>query len=274
MLLMLCGCFSKPTVPMAEPDACTFEWGDLVRLDTVSDAAADELGAWLAPDGLTIWFSRVGTPGVLVASRASTEEAFGMPDNVALAQADADGEVALSDDGLEIWFNRYLSNFDIVHATRATPSGTFGNYTPEIDLGKNEASATFTADRLELVLAVNDVGNGNTDLYVAKRAAPGAAFTTALLLDNINTLASDERPAITGDGLTLYFASWRTAVTRVYYATRPDRDSQFSSAKLFEPTNLEVEMTSPAVTLDGNIVVVSAKMSASYDLYAVTRSCR
>lgn len=79
--------------------------------------------------------------------------------------------------------------------------------------------------------------SGNADIYVAKRSAPDAPFSSPRRVDALSTSALETSPVISGDALTLYWASDREGGQGdldIWFATRADRTGSPWSA----PQNL------------------------------------
>jgi len=93
-------------------------------------------------------------------------------------------------------------------ATRTWSVPTIVGITP----GHSKSDASFTPDRLTIVFTDDD------DLYMAKRAAIGSAFTVTALT-SLNTAMIEKSPEISADGETIYFASDRAGTYDIYVST-------------------------------------------------------
>src|SRR5262245_48718825 len=79
---------------------------------------------------------------------------------------------------------------------------------------------TLTDDRLELYF------NFQADIFVATRASVGAPWSAPVRVAELSSTANETTPEITGDGLTIYFASDRVGTLGgedIWIATRRAR---------------------------------------------------
>lgn len=92
---------------------------------------------------------------------------------------------------------------------------------------------TLTEDLLEIYFTSRrDGGSGSTDLWFARRASRDAPFDPPEPLVELNTDAFESSPAISRDGLTLWFGSEREGGlgdVDVWVSTRADRDAPWSA---------------------------------------------
>jgi len=95
--------------------------------------------------------------------------------------------------------------------------------------------------------------SGSKLLYTATRAAASATFSNVAVLANVNT--SDQyNPVVTSDGLTLFFASYRTTGVGdndIYQATRTALTADFTDTRLTPNVNSSASEVQPYVTRDG-----------------------
>ena len=99
------------------------------------------------------------------------------------------------------------------------PDGTFGNArpVPELNSPQGDQRPSIRFDGLEVFFysnrpgsTVDASGNATTDIWVATRKDVRDAWDAPVNLGSVvNTGAADFNPHISGDGLTLYFASSR-----------------------------------------------------------------
>jgi hypothetical protein len=94
---------------------------------------------------------------------------------------------------------------------------------------------------------------GTKQLFTATRTGAAAPFTHVAILANVNT-DNQYNPAITGDGLTLFFASYRAAGigdNDIYQATRSTPTGDFGDVRLAPNVNTLASEVQPYVTRDG-----------------------
>lgn len=93
---------------------------------------------------------------------------------------------------------------------RCDPSKPFGAAMPVAELtttgtSSSDTSPWLTADELSVYFASNRAGGvGSFDIYLATRADRNAAWGAPALVAGVNTTGPEQRPTLTGDGLTMY----------------------------------------------------------------------
>jgi hypothetical protein len=92
---------------------------------------------------------------------------------------------------------------------------------------------SLTSDLLEIYFTSDRPGGlGQGDIWVAQRATPTGVFDTPSLVSTINSANSETSPAISGDGLTLWFSSDRAGTLGgfdIWISTRADRQSAWTT---------------------------------------------
>lgn len=160
-----------------------------------------------------------------------------------LNTAASESAPTLSDDGLELFFNR---EGDILRATRGAPTARFGAATLFIpgafgaDLGNEDRDLIYTVR-----------GNGRTTFLIRSRAKPGLNdFAAPRSLDELTPPASAGWPSLSRDGLELYFETGEDLPTS--FAHRASRDAPFSTpVPLTELGNA----SDPDVSPDGQLLL-------------------
>ena len=121
----------------------------------------------------------------------------------------------VSPDNLRMYYLRTEpgSYWRIKFTQRNSESDPWGAPTniSEINALGHVTSPSLTADELAIFFMSSDVaGNvGSYDIYMADRVDKSQAFGNVRNLGEVNTSASEARPGISPDGLTLYFSSNR-----------------------------------------------------------------
>ena len=87
--------------------------------------------------------------------------------------------------------------------------------------GIDDDDPALSRDQLEIFF--DSFRGGNDDLYTAHRASIAEPWTTPVPLTAINTPSAEEHPALSANGLTLYFTSARGGDSNVWMTTRADR---------------------------------------------------
>lgn len=287
---LLCGCgrwgFSDR---QAERDAAA---------DTLSDGAPCQLGPFgspvllssiatgseesnpsLSPDELTMYFSsnRNGSQqrAIWMTTRAARTADFGAPTLVAeLDSSQDDRDPEITDDGLTIyWASKRLGNEDLFFATRAAITAPFvdqGVLTIIGNAGTPNLTPAVTPDDLTLLFGQNGV-----DIALATRPNRSAAFTFQRLVSEVNAPPTDLAPAISDDGLELFFDSYRTGPDVIYTARRASTSDPFGAPTALlalDPGGLGAG--SPELSSDGRTLYFDRYDGTSIDIYAATRDCR
>jgi len=145
------------------------------------------------------------------------------------------------------------------------------------------ASVAISADGLELYfVSERAAGSGSADLWVAKRPTTEDDWGTPENLGpTVNSDAWDSEPAISADGLSLYFNSDRPGghgEHDIWVTTRPTTEDDWST-----PVNLDPPVNSPSwdsepfITADGLSLYFDSTRPGGYgdsDMYVVTRPTR
>ena len=97
---------------------------------------------------------------------------------------------------------------------------------PELNSAGDDMSARLSADELTVVLSrATTLGQ---DLYIATRASTSEPFSAPALLATVNSIATDESPSLSPDGLVLALESTRnTGTYRVFTSRRASVDATF-----------------------------------------------
>lgn len=159
---------------------------------------------------------------------------------------------------------------------QSPPFGPFGAARPLTELGSPSQNPTLTRDLLEIYFTSDRAGSvGRNDTWVAKRSQAEEAFDTPELVPVVNSTSEDSSPAISADGLTLWFASNRSGgigETDIWVSTRSDRNTPWN-----EPTPV-IELNTPDFDLPrplGNhglqMPISSGSSDETYRLRLATR---
>jgi Tol biopolymer transport system component len=252
-------------------------FGTPVLLSTLATLSEDANPS-LSPDERTIYFSSNRVPGqgraIWMATRASGTDDFGAPTLVAeLDSAADDRDPEIADDGLTIyWASKRLGNEDLFFATRATTADAFVDQ-GVLAITGNTASINntpaVTPDELTLLFS-----RGGLDIAFATRPSRGTAFVFDRLVDEVNAAPTDAAPAMSDDGLELFFDSYRTGPDVIYTATRASTSEPFSAPialTALDPSGLGAG--SPELSADGRRLYFDHDNGTSIDIYVATRDC-
>jgi Tol biopolymer transport system component len=190
---------------------------------TVSSTTNDRAPS-LSADGLTLYFtseSRPGGPGsvdIWRATRPTRASEFDPPAAVTeLDTPSADRTPAISASGLTIYFGSDrpggAGGYDLWVASRSSLASPF-----ETPVRVTELSSTssdwcpwLSADERTLLFASGRPGGaGLTDIWIATRDDPAAAFGVPEPVVEINSAGDEISPSLAPDGRTIYFRSTRS----------------------------------------------------------------
>ncbi len=220
---------------------------------------------------------------VLGSGNAKADFTFGEPMNLgpAVNYWCQDGSASLSTDGLSLFYDSdypdagYWNLFVVTRETTSDPWGDRVKLGPNVNKPNlNDWCPSISADGLELYFGRGDRGKGiQVDLYVTTRETINDAWCTAMSLgETVNTTAHEDEPAISSDGLSLYFSSNRPGGlggTDLWVTTRPSKQEAWS-----DPLNLGLTVNSsnddfaPSITSDGLTLIFSSMRSGMYSSYA------
>ena len=124
--------------------------------------------------------------------------------------------------------------------------------------------ASLTQDELEIYFSCQMKGESNFHIWLSTRTASDPAWKLATQVNDIVGVADDVDPDVSGDGLTLYFASNRSgAGLRLYVSRRQTKDKTWGN-----PSEIQ-ELSSPTLDRYGPSVDPSGRFmffgSASRD---------
>ena len=123
-----------------------------------------------------------------------------------------------------------------------------------------DTAALITDDGKTMYFSSNRPGGiGSKDIYVATRDDPNGPFVTVTNMGaNVNSKWVDSNPAITEDGLTLFFHSKRPGFGRsdLYVTCRKSKDDAWGPAKNLGVTaNTNFAEANPSVSANGKILL-------------------
>ena len=213
----------------------------------------------------TILFALILTAGV-VGETAKALFTFGTPTNLgpAVNSPYSDGSPDISADGLTLYFDSLRPDSAGAWAIWRTrresvdaewgPSELLG---PPINSGYGESGPSISADGLTLYFASNRPGGqGSYDLWVAARQSLQEPWGKPVNLGpTVNSLAYDNHPSISADGLCLYFDSRRSGGSGsddLWVTTRATTNDPWGQAVNLGPAiNMNNIDLSPNISSDG-----------------------
>ena len=210
----------------------------------------------------------------IVAKVSRADFTIGEPMNLGpeLNSSARDEEPGISAEGLELYYCSLRSGghggYDMWVSTRPTTKDDWG---PPVNLGlpvnssSDDFSEDISADGLELYFGSNRPGGSGYDIWVAKRPTIEDAWTTPINLGpQVNSSAAEGCPAISDDGLELYFWSTRSGgygSYEIWVSRRETKEDAWSSAvHLGSEINCSAADLCTDVSPDGlSLIFVSAR---------------
>jgi hypothetical protein len=155
----------------------------------------------------------------IVTKSSKADFVIGEPMNLGpeLNSSARDEEPGISANGLELYYCSLRSGgyggYDMWVSTRPTTQDDWGppaNLGLPVNSSSDDFSEDISANGLELYFGSNRPGGSGYDIWVAKRTTIEDAWTTPVNLGpQVNSSAAEGCPAISDDGLELYFWSTR-----------------------------------------------------------------
>lgn len=237
----------------------------------------------MSRDGLTLFFNsnRTGNQDIYVAERADTDQGFGTPQRLPEPiNTAADEFCPTSVQGNRLYFSR--SRPGDPGDLYVSHGGHDGWAEPEaLDAGINSAlmeeSATFYED-----------SSGRQVMLFSRRQASGAAGAIFASVDGglatplsggPDSPASDNRPSVTHDGLTLFFDSTRPGGLGgpdLWVATRTDPSVDFGPASHLGAMSSPGFDARPSISWNGTELLFSSNRagseSAAPDIWRASRN--
>ena len=203
------------------------DWGEPTNLGCDVNSTSAEQGPAISKDGLSLFFGSMrsggfGASDIWVAQRASVDGAWGPAVNLGdvVNTTGVENIPALSRDGHWLFFNSdrpgTSGGADIWASYREHVHDDFG-WQPPVNLGAGANSAGFELgaaflENEEAGLPLLFFGRGPTvtdvDIYVSELQSNGM-FGDAVLVPELSSAQSDQRPSVRFDGLELFLGSNR-----------------------------------------------------------------
>jgi len=204
------------------------EWSPPVNLGTTVNSGSNDAGPALSKDGLSLYFQSNRMPGgyggndIWVSQRASRDDAWGEPVNLGPTINTAANEDApsFSRDGHTMYFNsdrpHGFGMRDIYIARRTHTGDDFGweepvNAGPGVNSAAMDAGPSYLENEeagTPLLYFGSTRLGGVYDIYVSAQAADGS-WGPAVLVPELSSPQSDQRPSVRFDGLELFLHSDR-----------------------------------------------------------------
>ena len=247
------------------------EWNAPRNLETLPGSSASlntpavDGCASHSPDGLTLVFNsnRTGNFDLYIATRSSTSEGFGAPVRLpAPVNTPANESCATIANGHRLYYSSDRDDpaYDI-YVTRLGPNG----WSAPANLGPNinrpgwldESAAFYEDDGHEVMLfSSREPTRDQGKIYQSIDGGP-----RTLVAGGPHSSASDNRPSVTRDGLTIYFDSDRSGGLGgpdLYYATRSSTSEPFGPAIHLQELSSSSFDARPFISKDGSFITFSS----------------
>lgn len=220
--------------------------------------------ASVSPDGLTLAYNSFqnGNFDIYLARRSNLSEGFANPVKLpAPINTSANDSCPTIANGHRLYFssNREDPAFDI-YVSKLGPSGwsTPQNLGPNINTrGSLDEAPSFFEDEdgheIMFFSSRLNAGQGDGNIYQSIDGGP-----KTLVAGGVNSSASDNRPWISRDGLTIYFDSTRSGGLGsfdIYYATRSNTSEPFGPAVHVPELSSPASDSRPYLSKDGSFMV-------------------
>ncbi len=276
---------SEPVATPGSPLECE-QFGDWLAPELVTDLGLPEenhFGPSLTKDPAVLFYSMGAgaDEDIWRANRDSPGGDFsGAAPVLELNTGDMDGAPYITPDGRTLWFattrSGGLGDRDIWKAEGGVNGFSAPVNVSEVNSETLDHLPTLSADGLILMFGSHRDGSGHEHLFMTTRASPSAAFDEPAPVTELNTDGYNGSPAISGDGLSLLFASGRAGGSGndLYLATRAARDEPFGQplliAELSSPDNDEDPRLSPS---GDEIFFASDRDGDVYRIWHALREC-
>lgn len=268
---------------------CDFgPFGEPVLLSEVNSVEADWDPA-LSPDERTIYLSSgrqggLGHADIWVATRADVQSPFGVPANLAAVNTAApETDPEISTDGLTLYLAAEPAadpgDFDLFVTTRPTVTAAFGplQSLASLNTAELERDPSLLPDQLTIVFASSrSAGAGSHDLWHATRPTTSADFSSPVHLATLSSTFEDSNPALSSDGLELYFTTTRGGIAEIWRATRPDVDSALGAPEIVPELNTAGVNSDSFLSADRRTIYFASTRPGglgSGDIWYATRDC-
>jgi Tol biopolymer transport system component len=272
------------------------DWSSPINIGPPINTVLAESGPFVSRDGLSLYYARTAAAGgyggmdLWVSQRAGIDETWGLPQNLGplINTPFNDFGPSLSPDGHVLYFASDRPGFggnDLHISRRHNKRNNFGwqasvNLGSAINTDANEIAAAYFEDDLTGVITLYFASNrpggfGGDDIYVST-LLPDETFGAPVLVEELSSPSSDLQPAITRDGLEMFFSSSRPGTLGsldLWVSTRSSTTEPWSI-----PMNLGATVNSAsmdaraALSFDGTELHFQSNRAGSLDFYRSTRT--
>ncbi|HVW26338.1 MAG TPA: hypothetical protein VHC69_13305 [Polyangiaceae bacterium] len=254
-------------------------FGKPVVITSLSNDSSVDDDPSLTGDRLVVFFDskRDGGQGkedIFASERKDAQADWDTPTPVeSLNTADRETGIALSADGLRIWFSsdrpESQGGLDVFTAQRTSRSAAWSAVTRVDELSTPDDDLVSDVNDAETVclLGRRPKGTDNYDMYVSTRATADDPWQPAEPIQELDTKANESDAFLAGDGYELLF----TRSKDLQFARRPAQTAPFVLVGPLDDLNSSSDDRDPWATQDLRYVVFSSNRSGSYELYEASR---
>jgi len=241
-----------------------------------------EKSPFLSFDGLTLYFSRVGTSSfygsrMFQATRAQPTGPFASVNEISTLTPPGGGVDYpwVSGDNLQMYYcyKQPQTGYRLAVSERESVDDPWrpGTDLRELNVLGDVFNSSLTADELTIFFTGYELtgGKGEYDIWTATRPNKDAPFTNITDLWEINSSVWDFHPSISPDGLTLHFGSRRNGNSQLFRTTRLSLDASFGSPErlsFFDSPDTYVEY--PFLSADGVAFYFAKRPTyGNFDIY-------
>jgi len=263
------------------PCPCAWSAFSTPELVTGLGRTGDLWGSNLSFDGLTLTFAEsdgVSQEKVFFARRDEGAAFLAATELSTINTADTQGTPFLTEDGLSLYFyseRNAVGQRDLYVATRSSVAADFGTAALVTNLNSDgdDEMPWLSRDQLTIHFS-SDRASVKGDLFVATRADRLASFSNLSAVAELNTTDStEESPALTEDGSTIFFASDRSGGYDIYTSVRNSPTAPFGTPTPVAELNSSLRDSDVTVSRDGRELIFSSTRSGATRLYRAVRDC-
>ncbi len=270
------------------------EWSTPVNMGSPINTAGHDVQPSMSKDGLSLYFVRSPLGGkeldIWVSQREDENAPWGLPMILGSAiNSASDGSPALSRDQHWLLFHSNRAGgqggFDLMASFRENIHDDFGWQTPVnlavLNSPFNDTGPTYFEGGepgvAELYFGSNRPGIGGFDIYVSRITEDGT-FGPPVLVPELSSAYSDQRPQISHDGRTIFFQSDRPGGKGdidIWVATRPSVFESWTTPINLEGVNSEYSEQMPTISSDGMTLIFMSDRPGGFgggDLWFCTRT--
>ena len=293
-MVVLLSLFAVPTTVVLTARAANLPPTDSGGADLIFDnptnlgpsvnSPDDEYDPSISADELELYVNSNRTGGLgqadlWVATRKTKADPWGSPVNLGPTVNSSAGDKApcISADGLSLYFSSDRPGghgaHDLWVTTRKTQSAPWGeptNLGPTVNSPADEHAPSLSTDGLELYFSGHQTspesarpgGSGEADLWVTTRKTTHDPWGAPVNLGpTVNSPSADASPSLSGDGLSLYFNSWRPvgSASAIWVTQRKSTSDPWGTPlKLGLAVNASWE-ANPDISRDGSTLYFSSR---------------